>query len=97
MQNLIAKHGKDTVKAGTLEGKTYDSLTDDVLRKAATRYSGDAEFRKYARAYCLLKDMSTDSAVLPCVPVLAKPDTSNESASEWMRQSWWSFVKRIWR
>ena len=96
MQNLVAKHGKDKVKAGTLEGKTYDSLTYDVLRRAASRYSGDAEFRKYARAYCLLKDMSADNEVLPCVPVLAKPDTpTEESTSEWTKQSWWSLVKRL--
>ena len=50
MQNLLARHGKDTVKAGPLNGTAYGDIPKDKILKAAKRYTGDAEFGRFARA-----------------------------------------------
>lgn len=99
MQNLIAKHGKCTVKAGPLSGKNFEDIPKERVLRAAKRYTGDPEFAKFARAYALLTDLQEEDIPEACMPIVPvqQPDNSKKDSSN---LSWFwrilSLAQRIW-
>ncbi len=73
MQNLLARHGKCTIKEGPLAGTLYEAVAPDRLRKAAKRYTGDSDFQKFARSFVLLEDLKDSPMPEPCQPLAPKP------------------------
>ncbi len=55
---------------GPLDGKEYETITLDKLKKAVRRYPSDCEFRKYARAYIAVHELKPEAEPLPCAPLL---------------------------
>lgn len=70
MQALIAEFGKKKVQGGPLDGKLYETINLDKLKKAVRRYPSDSDFRKYARAYLALHELNPEAEPLPCAPLL---------------------------
>lgn len=58
------------MQGGPLDGKLYEAITLEKLRKAVRRYPSDADFRKYARAYLALHELNPEAEPLPCAPLL---------------------------
>lgn len=100
------KFGKKLIKGGSLAGLAYEAVSDEKLKKAAKRYSGDPEFAKYARACDLLLDADTNAEPLACVPVQVKKDDVRmvsqinwsifkKKAVDWMHFMWNSWLTRL--
>ena len=101
MQNLVAKHGKQIIAGGPLKGTSFESVTDEKVKRAAKRYTGDPAFQKYARGYVLLQDLDMAMAdqPQPCAPIGFEGMNSGGKASEnyiiaccksWMWKLWGS-------
>ena len=107
MQSLKLKFGKKIVKGGSLRGLAYEAVSDEKLKRAAKRYSGDPEFVKYARACELfLDDADTSAEPQACVPVHVKKDNLGmvsqinwsafkKKAIDWMQLLWSSRLTQI--
>ena len=92
MQALLAKHGHKTVETGPLKGTRYDQVSNDRLKKAAKRYTGDQAFQKYARSYTLLQELEGDEAPQPCAPLTIKgkaPEVNSDL------KDWWFWCKGV--
>ncbi len=94
------------VQGGSLAGLTYEAVTEEKLKKAAKRYSGDPEFAKYARACELLLEAETNAEPLACIPVQVKKEHAGivsqinwsafkKKATDWMKILWSSWLTRV--
>lgn len=92
MQALVAKYGHKTVETGPLKGTRYDQVSNDRLKKAARRYTGDQAFQKYARSYALLQELEGDEAPQPCAPLALKVKVAEENSN---LNEWWSWCKSV--
>ncbi len=98
MHNLLAKHGKKKVVVGPLKEATYDSISLERLRKAAKRYTGDAEFQKFAKAYILLHDLQgEEEEPVPCLPLVPKANASQDAKVASWKSDFWMACKRWWQ
>ncbi len=100
MQSLKERYGKELVKGGSLSGSTYETVSDEKIRKVAKRYAGDPEFVKYARRMVVLMDLSEESEPLACIPVQVRKDSVTEvSPGSWiaLRPKAISFLCMCWK
>lgn len=100
MQNLVAKHGKQIVAGGPLKGTSFESVTEEKLKRAAKRYTGDPAFQKYARGYVLLQDLDVAAAdqPQPCAPIGFEGAESSGKVSESFVVTWLkNWLWKIWR
>lgn len=94
MQSLLAKYGKSVVKSGPLSGASYESVAPERLRKAANRYTGDADFQKFARSYVLLEELQAADEPAACLPVLPRVQAQpmEVEPKPLLRRGWKLFV-----
>lgn len=81
---------------GPLKEATYDSVSLDRLRKAAKRYTGDAEFHKFAKAYILLHDLQgEEEEPVPCLPLVPKANLPQDPKIVSWKIEFWLACKRL--
>lgn len=70
MQSLLARHGKSVVRAGPLQGTTFEEVPRERILKAAKRYTGDPDFSRFARSFALLSELQGEDIPEPCMPLV---------------------------
>lgn len=102
MQSLVAKHGKQVVTSGPLKGSTYESVSEEKLKRAARRYTQDPAFQKYARGYVLLQDLDIVAEAdqpPPCAPIAFEAAEAHAKPGVQIFVLTWfrGWVKKVWQ